>query len=46
MKQIVECLSFGFGACLKFYLFSALPSVWAWMPLIAIERYYRKEIVK
>ena len=46
MKRIVECLGYGFGICLKFYLFSALPSVWAWMPLIAIERYYRKEIVK
>ena len=46
MKRIAECLGFGFGTCLKFYLFSALPSVWLWMPLIAIERYYRKEIVK
>ena len=46
MKRIAECLGFGFGTCLKFYLFSAPPSVWLWMPLIAIERYYRKEIVK
>ena len=46
MKRIAECLGFGFGTCLKFYLFSALPIVWLWMPLIAIERYCRKEIVK
>ena len=46
MKRIADCLGFGFGACLKFYLFSALPTVWAWMPLIAVEKYYREEIVK
>ena len=40
LKRIAESISFAFGACLRFYLFSATPTVWVWMPFLTIEKMY------
>lgn len=40
VKQIAKSVGFAFGACLKFYLFFGIPTVWAWMPFIALEKMY------
>ena len=38
LKKIIESIGFAFGTCLKFYLFFAIPTVWAWMPFLAFEK--------
>ena len=38
LKRIAESIGFAFGTCLKFYLFSATPTVWVWMPFLALEK--------
>ena len=38
LKKIVESIGFAFETCLKFYLFSAIPTVWVWMPFLTLEK--------
>lgn len=44
IKTIADCLGYGAGYCLKYYLFFRHPAIWIWLPIFALERYYNKEM--
>ena len=43
VKRIAESLGYGAGTCLKYYCFFSIPSIWLWLPLFALEKYYNKK---
>lgn len=42
-KKIARACGCGFGTCLKFYAFFAIPQIWFWFPAFAIEKFIRGE---
>ncbi len=42
MKTIAEVCGFAFSKCMKFYLFSMLPTVWVWFPALCVAKYMDK----
>jgi len=43
MKKIINSMAYGLGKCFALYCFFAIPMIWAWFPLIAIEHYLSKK---
>lgn len=43
MKKIVYVCGFAFAKCMKFYLFSMLPAVWFWFPVLCVTKYLDKK---
>lgn len=42
-KKIANACGRGFGTCLKFYAFFAIPQIWLWLPAFAIEEFIKGE---
>lgn len=42
MKMIASACGFAFAKCMKFYLFSMLPAVWFWFPMLCVAEYLDK----
>ena len=43
MKMIASACGFAFAKCMKFYLFSMLPAVWYWFPVLFMVEYFEKK---
>ena len=41
-KKIASVCGHAFGKCMKFYLFSMLPAVWFWFPILCIAGFFDK----
>ena len=39
MKLVLKSLGCGFGKCLTYYCCFAVPTIWFWAPLFALEHY-------
>ena len=43
-KKIASACGYAFAKCMKFYLFSMLPAVWFWFPILCIAEFFDKNI--
>ena len=42
IKKIASTCGYAFAKCMKFYLFSMLPAVWFWFPILCIAGFFDK----